>query len=64
MLMVATSLEEHVRQLSEVLAGDEEFAQRNRRFLEEFVRPHGLERPAAPILADVLERAAATGTRR
>lgn len=36
--------------------------ERRRRFLEAFVRPHGLERPATPIVADTIEAVAALGT--
>ena len=62
-LIEASDLDEHIAQLSAVLRGDDGFAARNRRFLEVFVRPHGLEHPAASLLADALERAAATGPR-
>jgi hypothetical protein len=57
-LHVASSLEEHVRQLENVLDEDTEGAERRRRFVESFVRPHGLERPATPILADAVEELA------
>jgi hypothetical protein len=46
----AETLDEHVRQLERGLAGDYE-ADAIRRFCEWFVRPHGLDRPVAPILA-------------
>jgi hypothetical protein len=54
-LHVAPSLEEHARQLAQVLAGDESDAERRRAFVESFVRPHGLDRPATPIFADAVE---------
>jgi hypothetical protein len=54
-LHVATSLAEHVAQLSRVLDEDEAGAERRRRFVESFVRPHGLDKPATPIFADVIE---------
>jgi hypothetical protein len=54
-LHVASSLDEHVRQLRGVLDEDAAGAERRRRFVESFVRPHGLERPATPILADAIE---------
>jgi hypothetical protein len=54
-LHVATSRDEHVEQLSRVLDEDEAGAERRRRFVESFVRPHGIDRPAAPILADAVE---------
>ena len=62
-LVEAAGFEQHIEQLSAVLRGDDGFAERNRSFLEAFVRPHGLEQPAAPVLADALERAAAAGPR-
>ena len=55
---VAPSLEEHARQLVEALAHPEAGAQRSRRFVEAFVRPHGLQRPVAPIVVDEIERLA------
>jgi hypothetical protein len=54
----ARTPEEHERQLLEACrgeAGGEETA----RFVREFLRPRGLDRPAAPILADELEALAA-----
>jgi hypothetical protein len=62
-LVEAPNFERHIEQLATVLRGDDGFAARNRSFLQAFVRPHGLDRPAAPILADTLERAAAAGPR-
>jgi len=41
-----------------VLDEDALGAERRRRFVESFVRPHGLERPATPILADAVEQLA------
>jgi hypothetical protein len=46
----APTLEEHVRQLARGLAGDYDRAA-IRRFARTFLRPHGLDRPVAPILA-------------
>lgn len=62
LLREASSLDEHLDQLAHVLAGDDGFEDRNRAFLEAFVRPQGLDRPAAPLLADAIERAAAQGS--
>jgi hypothetical protein len=58
-LHVASSLDEHVAQLSEVLDEDVAGAERRRRFVESFVRPGGIDRPAAPILAEAVEELAA-----
>jgi hypothetical protein len=57
-LHVAATLDEHIAQLARVL--DEHLAgeERRRRFVESFVRPHGLDRPATPILADAVEELA------
>jgi hypothetical protein len=54
-LHVAHSLAEHTRRLAGVLEEDEAGAERRRRFVESFVRPRGLDRPATPILADAVE---------
>lgn len=55
---VADSVAEHFQQLSEALRRP--ISERGRRFVEEFLRPHGIDRPAAPILADAFEDAART----
>jgi hypothetical protein len=54
-LHVAADLDEHVRQLAGVLDEDEEGAARRRAFVESFVRPGGVDRPAAPIGAEAIE---------
>jgi hypothetical protein len=54
----APSLEEHLAQLRRVLDEGEEDAERRRRFVESFVRPHGLDKPATPIFADAVEELA------
>jgi len=53
---VAYTAEEHLAQLAEALR--EPTSERVRKFVREFVRPHGLDRPAAPFLADAIERGA------
>lgn len=62
LLRQASTLDEHVAQIASSLRDDDGFVHRNDRFLEAFVRPHGLARPAAPILADAVERAALAGS--
>jgi hypothetical protein len=62
LLREAASLEQHVIQIAASLRDDDDFRERNDRFLEAFVRPHGLGRAAAPILADAVERAALAGS--
>jgi hypothetical protein len=63
-LHVASSLEDHARQLADVLDEDAAHAERRRRFVESFVRPHGLDRPATPILADSVEELAGVPVQR
>jgi hypothetical protein len=57
LLEVAHTLDEHAAQLRQGLAASD--GGRNRPFLEEFVRPHGLDVPATPRLVDAVERLAA-----
>jgi hypothetical protein len=61
LLRATPSLEEHHAGLAAALRGEEaeDTAARARAFLGAFVRPHGLDRPATPLLADALERAPA-----
>jgi hypothetical protein len=61
LLHEASSLDEHMEQLARVLDLDGGFEERNRAFVEAFVRPRGLDTPAAPVLADTIEQAAARG---
>jgi hypothetical protein len=54
LLHVARSFDEHVQHLGRAIAGDPAMVERSRRFTQAFIRPHGMERPAAPILADAI----------
>ena len=54
LLHVARSFEEHCQQLALAIDGDPSMAERSRRFTEAFVRPHGIERPATPFLANAI----------
>jgi hypothetical protein len=54
-LTIADSMDEHASQLAEALSGNGYDSERRRRFLEAFVRPHGLERPAAPLLMQAID---------
>jgi hypothetical protein len=56
LLRTAPDLESHMAQLSEALALGGQRDERNRRFLDAFVRPNGLDRPATPAFVDALER--------
>jgi hypothetical protein len=57
-LHVASSLAEHAEQLGRVLSEGAADEERRQRFVESFVRPHGLDRPATPIFADAVEELA------
>ncbi len=58
---VASTLDEHGQQLAAALAAGVDPAP-IRAFIQSFLRPHGLDRPVAPLLADALEQHAGTGT--
>ena len=55
LLRTSTSFEEHHAQLVESLDPSRAASGTNRRFVREFIRPHGLEKPATPVLCDALE---------
>jgi hypothetical protein len=57
----AQTLEEHTAQLADVLADPSGMQGAIERFLGSFVRPHGLERDATPLVTDAIERLAARG---
>ncbi len=59
-LELARSFDEHVRQLEAVLASGERDHERIRRFIGSFVRPHGLDVPAAPLVAQAIAELART----
>ncbi len=59
-LQVASSLEEHVAQLERSVRDPALHRETCRRFVEAFVRPHGIGEPAAPRLVAALEAAART----
>jgi hypothetical protein len=52
---VAADFTEHRRHLADAIEGRHDAA-RTRQFIERFVRPQGLDRPATPLLADAIER--------
>ena len=60
---VARDVSEHVRQILDTLASPEDARARTRRFVEVFVRPRGIDKAVAPIVADEIERAAAVKKR-
>jgi hypothetical protein len=53
-LEVARTLDEHVAQLRHVLEDGASEAERLRAFVEHFVRPRGIDRPVAPIVAEAI----------
>jgi hypothetical protein len=57
-LTVAHSTEEHLEHLRMLLAGDASGDAWREDFLSSFVRPHGIEQPAAPRLVEDLEHLA------
>jgi len=61
-LRVASDLDEHVAQLSTAVASQGQ-DERARAFVNSFVRPAGLDRPATPILADALQQLQHPSTR-
>lgn len=61
MLNVASTMTEHVSQLEAALRDPAAAAEKCRRFVEAFVRPHGIDEPATPKLVGVLEAMAARG---
>jgi hypothetical protein len=57
LLAMGDSLEEHARQLADVLAGPPaDMLQRQQRFVHHFIRPRGMDVPATSVVADFLER--------
>jgi hypothetical protein len=63
-LQIAPTLEEHIVQLGRALRDPTGDAETRRRFLESFVRPGGIDRSAAPILAEAVEELAGAGAER
>jgi hypothetical protein len=60
-LITAGSLDEHAGQLAVAVHHPERLRPRIEGFVGSFVRPHGRERPATPILADTIEDVARLG---
>lgn len=58
-LRVASSIDRHVEQLSDVIQHPDVVRGELDRFVGSFIRPHGMHEPCTPKLADALERAAA-----
>lgn len=60
-LRVATSLDEHAAQLAETLASPAVGREACERFVRAFIRPHGIDVDATPVLVSALEKLAASG---
>jgi hypothetical protein len=58
---VAGDFDEHLAQLAHALSGPPEATASSRAFVERFLRPAGIDRPAAPLVAGALEALAQTG---
>ena len=61
---VAADFDEHVRQLAAGLADQASVRERCRRFVESFVRPRGIDRPAAACMVEEIERVGTIRKRR
>jgi hypothetical protein len=60
LLHTARTLGDHFAQLNAALRDSERQSHRSRRFVEAFIRPHGLGVAAAPVFADEVEKLSAT----
>jgi hypothetical protein len=58
-LRVAGSIPQHIPQLAEVMEHPDVTHEQTRRFVQAFLRPHGLDTACTPLLAEALLRAAA-----
>ncbi len=63
-VQVAGSLTEHVLQLAALLRAGNRPDPRIQAFVERFIRPHGLDRAATPLVADAIEEVGADGAAR
>jgi hypothetical protein len=55
-LRIASTLEQHVSQLGDCLRNPAVTRAETERFVASFIRPHGRDRAATPVFADVVER--------
>jgi hypothetical protein len=55
LLHTARTLDEQCRQLNDALRAGEPTSLRSRRFVEAFIRPHGMDVAASPVFADAVE---------
>lgn len=61
-LRFATTLEQHVQQLADVMSHPEGARAETERFVASFVRPHGVAVPCTPLVADAIEAVARGGS--
>jgi hypothetical protein len=61
LLRVARTLDEHVAQLAEALSPAPEELEQVQEFVRRFLRPFGVDQPAAPLVASGIEELAALG---
>lgn len=61
LLHISLDLPEHVRGLTDALQSTDDPDPRSRAFVEAFVRPRGLDKPAAELFADAIEELARSG---
>ena len=59
LLQLAATLDEHVTQMEQSFESTERDRARVRAFIQLFVRPHGFDQAAAPLVADAIEAQAA-----
>ncbi len=59
LLHLAADLDEHTEQLAGLLADQGSARERARQFMQAFIRPHGLDVPATPLVVSEIERLAA-----
>jgi len=55
-LRIASTLDQHITQLGDCLRNPAAMRAETERFVASFIRPHGRDRAATPIFADVVER--------
>ena len=52
---MASTFDDHIRQLADVLSRPDEARAETARFVASFIRPHGLNVPCTPLVADAVE---------
>ena len=60
-MRVARDFQEHIPQLAFVLRSPDTVKEETHRFVGTFIRPHGVNRPCTPLMADAIERAGRRG---